>query len=177
MRNLLRRAGKILSALALGVAVFAALATIVAPRILGATPYTVLTASMRPAMDPGTLAIVRPVDARDIRVGDVLTYQVAPGRPEVVTHRVVGVISRSDGAGAFRTRGDANSHHDPDPVVPAQIRGRVIYAVPWLGHLNSAITSSTRHDALVIGAGGLVAYGLWQVIAGLNQRRITTHAS
>ena len=171
MRDVLRRAGTVLSAVALGLAVFVALATIVAPKVLGATPYTVLTGSMRPAMEPGTLAIVKPVAPGDVRIGDVLTYQLAPGRPEVVTHRVVGVNTGSDGVRSFRTQGDANSHADPDPVLPVQVRGRVVYAVPWLGHVNSAINSTNRSTAMLIGAGGLIAYGLWQVVGGVRQRR------
>src|SRR5690625_3263655 len=129
---------------------------------------------MRPAMEPGTLAIVKPVAPGDVRIGDVLTYQVAPGRPEVVTHRVVGVNTGSDGVRSFRTQGDANSHADREPVLPVQIRGRVVYAVPWLGHVNSAINSTDRHTAMVIGAGGLIAYGLWQVVGGARQRRTAT---
>ncbi len=62
---------------------------VVVPRLAGARPYVVLTGSMRPGMPPGTLVVVRPVDPRSIGVGDVITYQVASGEPDVVTHRVV----------------------------------------------------------------------------------------
>ena len=71
-----------------------ALFTVVIPFVLGAQSYTVLTGSMRPGFEPGTLIAVRATDPEEIRIGDVITYQLEPGRPEVVTHRVVGSISQ-----------------------------------------------------------------------------------
>jgi len=74
----------------LGATALVTLAVLV-PRVAGATPYTVLTGSMSPAYPPGTLVVVRPVDLADVRVGDVVTYQLRSGEPAVATHRVVGV--------------------------------------------------------------------------------------
>lgn len=34
----------------------------------------------------------------DIRVGDVVTYQIESGQPVVISHRVVGITSSSDGS-------------------------------------------------------------------------------
>ena len=65
------------------------------------------TGSMRPAIAPGDLVIVRPVDPASIRVGDVITFQAPIGSHELVTHRVVAVTSSAQGI-AFRTKGDAN---------------------------------------------------------------------
>lgn len=167
----LRTAGTVLSASALTAAILIALATIIVPKLLGATPYTVLTASMEPTMSPGTLAIVQPIDTAEIGVGDVITYQIAPGRPEVSTHRVVGINANSGGGHTFITQGDANSQPDAEPVLPVQVRGAVAYSVPWLGHINSAVNSGTRSHLLLTGAGALIAYGLWQLGSGIYSRR------
>lgn len=163
MLKLLRLAGTVLSAAVLVVTVGIALATIVVPKLLGAAPYTVLTGSMRPTMAPGALAIVAPLDAADIRIGDVITYQLTPGEPEVVTHRVVGINAASDGGRTYVTQGDANTSPDAEPVIEAQIRGKVAYSVPLMGHVNSALNSKTRSNALVLGAGALIVYGVWQI--------------
>lgn len=171
MPNPLRLIGTILSALALAVAIAVALATVVVPKVMGATPYTVLTGSMRPHLEPGALAIVAPTDPADIRVGDVVTYQIAPGEPQVITHRVVGVNANTGGDRSFVTQGDANGSPDPEAILPVQIRGTVAYSLPWLGHVNSAINVDTRSGLVVVAAGALISYGLWQMGSGVRSRR------
>lgn len=108
----------------------------VIPRLAGATPYTVLTSSMRPQLPPGGLVVVRPTDPRDLGVGDVVTYQVRSGDPTVVTHRIVGMKVGVGGEPIFITQGDANPAPDAEPVQAVQIRGRLWYAVPYVGRLN-----------------------------------------
>lgn len=171
MPNPLRLTGTVLSVAALTLAIAVALVTIVIPKLMGAAPYTVLTGSMRPAMAPGELAIVDPVEVADIRIGDVITYQPAPGEPQVVTHRVVGINAASGGERTFLTQGDANTTPDAEPVIEAQIRGKVAYSVPLMGHVNSAINSQTRSNALVLGAGALILYGVWQIGSGVRSKR------
>ena len=85
-------------------------ATVGVPRATGATPYGVLTGSMRPELPPGSLVIVRPTAAADIGVGDVITYQLESGRPEVVTHRVVAVAPSEDGTTLFQHPGRRERH-------------------------------------------------------------------
>ena len=167
----LRVASTVLSAALLTVAIGIALVTIVIPKLMGAAPYTVLTGSMRPAMAPGDLAIVDPVDTADIRIGDVITYQLVPGEPEVLTHRVVRINATSGGQRTFVTQGDANTHSDAEPVIEAQVRGKVAYSVPLIGHVNSAINSQTRSRALVLGVGTLIVYGVWQIGSEARSRR------
>jgi len=166
----LRVVGAALSAAALLLAVGVALATVVVPRLMGASPYTVLTGSMRPTWEPGTLVIVDPVDPAAVEVGDVITFQLEPGVPDVVTHRVVGINVTGDDR-SFVTQGDANGSPDAEPVLPEQVRGRVAYAVPWMGHVNSAINSDTRSDLVVLGAVVLIGYGAWQLGSGMLLRR------
>ena len=69
------------------------------------------TGSMRPAIAPGDLVILRPVDPASIHLGDVITFQAPIGSHELVTHRVVAVTSSAQGF-AFRTKGDANQVPD-----------------------------------------------------------------
>ena len=123
------------------------------PRLAGATPYVVLTGSMRPGMPPGTLVVVRPVDARSIQVGDVITYQLASGEPDVVTHRVVTQGLDLHGRPVFRTQGDANTSPDPAWVRPVQVKGERWYAVPHLGRVSALLTANQhRLLSLVVGA-------------------------
>lgn len=133
---------------------------VVVPRIAGATPYTVLTGSMRPHLPPGTLVVVRPIDAKDIRAGDVVTYQLESGKPQVVTHRVVSVANRLDGSRAFTTQGDANSAPDPKQVRPEQVRGKLWYVVPKLGHVQALLTGRQRELVSYLAGVALAAYAL-----------------
>ncbi|WP_158437775.1 signal peptidase I [Naasia lichenicola] len=155
------------------------LATVVVPFATGSTPLTVLTGSMQPTLPPGTLLIVRPTEAADIRLGDVLTYQIRSGSDEVVSHRVVEVRSVSDGSFAFMTKGDANDIADVEPVTEGQVRGTTWYSVPFVGYLATAISGGGRQWLAPLIGVGLVGYAFVQVTLGLltaRRRRIRLQA-
>lgn len=135
------------------------------PKATGSVPLSVLTQSMEPTLPPGTLVVVRPVAPEDVRIGDVVTYQLESGRPEVVTHRVVAIRSSSDGTRQFVFRGDANDAVDAEPVIPAQIRGALWYSLPWLGTVNQVVNGS-RPWLLPVLAGLLLAYGAVMIVTG-----------
>lgn len=78
-------------------------------------------ASMSPLVRDGDVLLVQPVDARAIRVGDVVLCVSEPGR--VVVHRVVRRVSGADGD-QFTVQGDAVS--GPDGLIrQTQVYGRV----------------------------------------------------
>jgi signal peptidase len=115
---------RVLRVLALGCAVALALVGVVAPLVLGATPYTVLTGSMRPTYPPGTMVVVRPVDVERVAPGDVVTYQLASGRPEVVTHRVVAVGVGPTTGGSSRRRATPTPRPTRSPSAPCRSAAR-----------------------------------------------------
>ncbi|WP_258375247.1 signal peptidase I [Curtobacterium sp. MCSS17_008] len=163
----------VLHALVLGIGtgavlLLAALAVVlvVVPKATGSVPLTVLTESMEPTLPPGTLVVVRPTPFDDIRVGDVVTYQIASGEPAVVTHRVVSVTAAADGSPRLVLQGDANPVADARPVVPAQVRGVVWYSVPGLGYANQLVNAS-RGWLVPTVAGGLIVYGALLVVLGV----------
>jgi len=148
----------------LGVSAILAIAVLI-PRMAGATPYVVLTGSMRPEMPPGTLVVVKPVKAGAIGLGSVVTYQLKSSKPDVVTHRVVALGFDGKGRRLFHTQGDANNAPDATWVRPVQIRGERWYAVPYLGYVTTFITGEQRHVALIaivtflLGYSGVMFYG------------------
>src|SRR5699024_2901583 len=118
--------------------------TIVPPARVGGMPLTVLTGSMRPHLPPGTLVVIKPVPDEEISVGDVITFQIESGKPAVATHRVIErSVDSASGEVRFTTQGDANNTPDPEPVQPVQVRGKVWYAIPYLGWANQAIDGQT----------------------------------
>lgn len=132
-------------------------------RIIGLTPYAVLSGSMEPAYCAGDLIYVRAVEPRDIEIGMPITF-VANEELTVVTHRVTEVIvmetamqpiMMEDGTPAigiggqplmqevpldepsyyFRTKGDANENEDGAAVYGRNVLGTPVYRLPFLGHL------------------------------------------
>jgi signal peptidase len=157
------------SGIALVLVVFVALVLIVVPLALHATPFTVLTGSMAPTMPAGTLVVTRPTPVDEIRIGDVVTYQVESNKPGVVTHRVVGLGSTSEGERTFLTRGDANNVDD-DPILGVQVRGVVAYSVPYLGFVNTWVGINRPGWLLKAVAGALILYGLVLLGGGVRDR-------
>lgn len=155
----------------LGLVILLGAVAIVVPAVTGSTPMTVLTKSMEPTYPPGTLVIVKPIDSADIRIGDAITYQITSGEPEVVTHRVISIISSTDGERRFITQGDNNAVPDARAVQPVQIRGAVWYAIPWIGYVNSFVTPEVRAWAIPVFAIVLFTYAGFQLAHWIATRR------
>jgi signal peptidase len=160
----------------LGIGAIVTIAVLV-PRVAGATPYVVLTGSMQPMMPPGSMVVVKPVKASDVAVGDVVTYQLKSGESTVVTHRVVAMGIDRKGHRRFQTQGDANKVADARWVIPAQIRGREWYAVPYLGYVTSAITGGQRQVALIAIVVLLFGYAAYMFISASRDRNAARRTS
>lgn len=152
--------------LLLGVAV----AVIGLPALVGGSAMTVLTQSMEPGLPPGTLVVIRPTPVDDIRIGDVITYQIRSGESAVVSHRVTSK-TYADGEPTFLTKGDNNDAADPEPVRPVQVRGTLWYSVPLLGWVNNVLNGSNRATVLAVVVGGLFLYAAVSVIGAVRERR------
>lgn len=145
--------------------------TVLIPRIAGATPYTIMTGSMRPSLPPGTLAVVRPVPMSELAVGSVITYQLRSGEPTVVTHRVVaqGMNTRRDVL--VRTKGDSNNAVDAGWVQPAQVRGTLWYAIPYLGYPARLMTGQQHRYLSYLVAAALLGYAGFMFGSAIRERR------
>ena len=141
------------------------------PRLTGATPYTVLTGSMRPNFPPGTLIVAKPIHSDDVRVGDVVTIQLQSGEASYVTHRVVEVTTELSGERRFRTKGDANDAADSELRRSEQIRGKLWYSVPYLGYVNNLLTGKQRQAAVYAVAAALLIYAGYMFISSIREPR------
>ena len=145
-------------------------AAVLVPRIGGATPYTILTGSMRPNMPPGTLVVIKPVPIDQIGIGTVVTYQLKSGDPTVVTHRVVAVRYDGTGKRLFTTQGDANNAPDAKLVKPIQIKGRLWYRVKYLGYVNTFVNGTERQITMITVISGLLLYASYMFASDLRTR-------
>ena len=111
---------------------------LVGVRVVGLTPYTVLSGSMVPAYPVGSLIYVREIDAADIEVGTPLTFKVSGGAM-VATHRVHEIVV-IDGETQYITKGDANDMPDP-PVRYDSVIGTPVFSIPFLGYFSTWLQS------------------------------------
>ncbi|TPW70033.1 signal peptidase I [Schumannella sp. 10F1B-5-1] len=170
-RGPLHYVGVAVSAALLMFVAIVALLVVAIPAATGSTPYTVLTSSMEPKYPAGTLVVIKPVSADSIGVGDVITYQLKSGEPEVVTHRVIAVNSAVGGERTFTTQGDNNDIADAAPVREVQVRGELWYAVPFIGWVNNVINGGTRAVIVPIAAVILFGYAGWMFVGSALERR------
>ena len=125
-RGAIRVTGWLLVASAVMVLAFLA----VGPHVFGYRTMTVRTASMRPTMPPGSVAMIVETPVERIVVGDVITFRDESG--ETVTHRIVAsVITGREPV--VQTQGDANNAADTDLLTLRGSVWRVRAVVPYLG--------------------------------------------
>ena len=87
------------------------------PSVGGYSPLIVLTDSMYPDIKSGDLIFVKTLDAKDVKVGDVIAFFDPDGSgTSVLTHRVTEITKNDKGEDAWRTKGDANNTYDPTPA-------------------------------------------------------------
>ncbi len=174
---MVRWGGRVLAWMVILTSFAALMVAVLVPRLGGATPYEILTGSMRPGLPPGTLVVMKPADPGDIGVGSIVTYQLSSGESTVVTHRVVEVSQSLSGNIEYVTQGDANDVADELPVRPEQIRGTLWYAVPQLGRVNQLVNGDQRQVLVYVAAAGLGAYALLMYLAAVRDRRRRSRAS
>ena len=109
-------------------------------RIVGLTPYVVLSGSMEPTYHTGSLIYDKKVDPFTLKEGDVITFMVS--EDTLVTHRIVGVVPDEDEPGTirFRTKGDANDAEDGTLVHYKNVVGTPVFTIPYLGYFSNWIT-------------------------------------
>lgn len=101
------------------------------PALTGCQNMAVLTGSMEPGIPVGSLISVKETDPQDLAVGDVITYRLSGDT--VVTHRITRIDQE---AGEVTTKGDANEAEDGNPIPYADIVGREVFHVPYLGFVS-----------------------------------------
>lgn len=138
---------------------------VLVPVAIGWRPYTVLTGSMRPGIQPGDVVMDRPILARDMHVGDVVTFSDPTRQGKLVTHRVRS-ISRGPKLTNVETRGDANNTSERWTVQTNDRVGRVVYVLPKIGHVATVVRNPLGIVVLVVlpvlGLGFLTLRSIWR---------------
>ncbi|MGN1019023.1 MAG: signal peptidase I [Aristaeellaceae bacterium] len=172
--KVLRKLWSVITTLLVAVMVILAV-LLVGVRVVGLTPYAVLSGSMEPTYHVGALIYVKDVDPADITVGMPITFIVNEDLL-LATHRVVDIevittrqeqvvgedgnplldedgnpvmdeIPLDEPVYYFQTKGDANDAVDGTPVHYKNVVGTPVFSIPYLGYLSSWL--QTRQGMII----------------------------
>lgn len=141
----------------------------IGPKLFPYQALVVRSGSMAPAIPTGSIVFYRPINATDVKVGDVIVFS-EPGQPNTkVTHRVYAIGTGAQGK-YFVTKGDANGAPD-DWQIPAVGKGwKAIFHLPYVGYILFDIQSTYgRLLLLLIPAGLLALITLWEIWEGRRE--------
>jgi signal peptidase len=118
------------------------------PRLAGAELRTVVSGSMEPTIEPGSVVVAFPVSAEDLEVGDIIIFRRPDNPEQVVTHRITGIDQGPPLA--IETGGDANNAPDSWSLSPSAVLGKVAFHVPKLGYLVERVDSLAGFLAFLV---------------------------
>jgi signal peptidase len=132
----------------------------VVPSLLGYQRYIITGGSMTGTYDKGSVVFEQVVPTSDLKVGDVITYlpPSSSGVTNLVTHRLVGARTGTDGRTVYQTKGDFNPSKDPWTFSLDQAQQPVVrFHVPYIGWF-FLFLADPHHRMLLIGIpAGIVA--------------------
>ena len=135
------------------------IAIVTLPSVFGLKSLTVVSGSMEPTIETGSVVIDEVISPLDARPGDILTFQ-DPLHPRQLTHRLQKM--RVEGDTAYMvTLGDANDAPERWTVRTDGEVGRVVAHLPKLGYARAAI--GTRYARLAV-LGAVMALGAFLLV-------------
>ncbi len=138
--------------------------------------FIVLSGSMSPEFEPGSVVLVQDVKPEEIGVGDILTFRPSAASENIVTHRVAS-LSFDDGM-EITTKGDANNVQDPLPIRPENVIGRVFLSIPYLGYLlNFAGTNYGLYSLIILPSLAVMIYEFFKIVFYIRQGKKDQEAS
>ncbi len=101
------------------------------PMPFGVGAAVVISGSMEPELSVGDLIIVREAD--EYCVGQTVVFETGGS---LIVHEII----RIEKDGKLITKGAANNTEDP-PILPKDVRGRVVLAIPFVGYVLDVLRS------------------------------------
>jgi len=165
-----RRIWDITTSVLVGIVVLLAV-VLVGVRLVGLQVFTVLSGSMEPAYQTGSLLYVKPVDCMDLKVGDVITF--ALDEHTAATHRIVEVVADGEDPAVlrYRTKGDANDAADASLVHCRNVIGMPVFAIPKLGYLASYVQNPPGMYVFISAGAALLFLAVLPDIFGSGRKK------
>src|SRR3989344_8837042 len=123
----------------------------------GNQALVVRSGSMAPAIDAGSIVIVRPnkefispiASTPLYNSGDIIAFRSKNDSKTIITHRIVGSQVK-DNSVAYKTKGDANDDVDGWVVNQKDIVGKSYLTVPMAGYILAFAKSDMGFPLLII---------------------------
>jgi signal peptidase len=137
------------------------------PQILGYQLKTVLSGSMEPGIQTGSIiAVQKAEDKTNFKEGDVITFME---EDFLVTHRITEVVKSGDNV-LYRTKGDNNNAEDLNPVLSDNVVAEYTgFTVPYVGYFINFAQSKNGAFLLLIPGFLLLIYSAFTIWRALSQ--------
>jgi signal peptidase I len=141
------------------------------PEIFGKQIKTVLSGSMEPGIQTGSIIAVKPGDDMTrFKKGDVITFKQEENM--LVTHRVVEVMKSGDHV-MYKTKGDNNDAADLEPVLSENVVGEYTgFTIPYIGYFMNIMNSKNGAFLFIIPGLLLLCYSGFVIGKALSQIEI-----
>ena len=111
--------------------------------LFGIVPYVVLSGSMEPTIDTGSLCFInKNADYEDVKEKDIIAFKLKDGT--LVTHRAIEITETG-----IVTKGDNNDDPDSNEVKKENFVGKNLFWIPKVGYAVKAF-QSTKGKIIVI---------------------------
>lgn len=105
--------------------------------ILGIVPYVVLSGSMEPSIETGSVCFInKHAKFEDIKEKDVIAFKMKDGT--LVTHRAIEINDSG-----IETKGDNNKDADNNIVTKGNFVGKNLFWIPKVGYVIKAFQTTT----------------------------------
>ncbi|UOQ95626.1 signal peptidase I [Halobacillus shinanisalinarum] len=174
MKKMLKVTSSLLTLLMIGIMICLAIVVISSkasggePAIFGYQLKTVLSGSMEPTFQTGSIIAIKPTkEGMTYENGDVITFRAEDDK--VITHRIIDT-NKVDGKSIYTTKGDHNESADVDPVLSQNVIGKYVdFTIPYVGYLLS-YASSKAGAALLLVVPGIILF-LYSIVSIFNTIR------
>ncbi|WP_052659343.1 signal peptidase I [Bacillus alveayuensis] len=101
------------------------------PLLLDWSSHIVLSPSMEPTIQTGSIVVVRPIEPIALKQNDIAMYRKDKA---LILHRIQQIDKKNDQT-LFVFKGDANKYADFEQVNEKQIVGKLVYSIPYAGYV------------------------------------------
>ena len=128
--------------------------------ICGIRPYIVMSGSMEPVIQTGSLCFVDTNAVYDqVKAGEIIAFRQENG---MVTHRVITVLKEG-----LETKGDANERTDGITTTEENFCGKTLFALPYVGYLLHLLQQKWMRWGLMAG------FSVWLIYKIMEDRPLT----
>lgn len=129
--------------------------------------FVIISPSMEPNIKVQDAVIVKKANTKDLKKGDIITFNSTDSRfaGVTITHRIVDIIKDTKGNLMFRTKGDNNNVEDATLVRGEDLVGKVILKIPKIGYIQYLLSTAFGWILIVvIPCLGIIIYDVMKLV-------------